>query len=589
MASPIPERPLRRPRQAEKPKRNLTSKEQRRKKTEHIVTWGLAFVFAITSVGFMIGFSSDSRGGGKDGPQSQIQVLQERLKAEVDEAAAKPDQPQYRFSQATTYEEMANAALVEGKADDAKAYMAKSVEALRDTLKVSPGHLPALKRLSSRLIGEAKYQDAVDILTAGIKAEKEDLARRRAGAAASPAPSGEPMVQPDTELRSLLFAAYSALSGKDAQAEEVAREGFTLNPREFVRGVGTTVMLPGEQEPAGVGCPRHRRGLARCPGSERQGGRHGPGKDEAPGGIGASPGIPCSWRRGDSSDDASCCQHGAAAVGPARCSVPGFSSLACGFTCRDHGIACVGRLARGGSGGRTVTEPEPPSARGYGGRAGTGIPVPPFFISPGSRLRGGRLPPSGAVWRRSGACGLGRLTRQFLDEGLEGFAPRAHHVELAQSEEGVPQHGAGRASRGTRQRGSRDSLHEVGREARLLQDGSREVHPGNAFMPAGIGDVVGAIEPRACEARNAAGQVLGERGGGDLVGRHADRPALAGRVDDIRDEAGAMPTIGTRGAHDEELVEMLTHGHLGGELGVTVEVHRLRRVPFHVWPAACAR
>lgn len=247
MASPIPERPLRRPRRAEKPpKRNLTSKEQKRKRTQNIVTWGLAFVFAITSVGFMIGFSSDNGRGAGGGPQSEFQLLQERLKSEQDAAAAHPEQPQYRYSQATTFQQMASAVANEGKAEDAKGYLAKAVDQLRETLRIAPGHLPALKSLSAHYISEGKYQDAVGILTAGIKAENDDIARRKTAMAASPSASGEPAIPPDVDLRALLFASYASMPGKDVQAEEVAREGFTLNPREFLGGafgVGRTVMV----------------------------------------------------------------------------------------------------------------------------------------------------------------------------------------------------------------------------------------------------------------------------------------------------------------------------------------------------------
>ena len=246
MASPNPERPLRRPKRAEKPKRNLTSKEQRRKKTQNIVTWGLAFVFAITSVGFMIGFSSGGGRGDDAGPQSEVQVLQQRLKGEQDAAMAHPDQPQYHYSQSTTYAQLANAEASQGKADEAKGYMTKAVEQLRETLKIAPGHLPALKDLSAYDISEGKYQDAVDILTLGIKAEKDDIARRKTAIAATPAPSDLPPIQPDVDLRALLFAACASLPGKDVQAEEVAREGLTLNPKEFLGGafgVGRTVMV----------------------------------------------------------------------------------------------------------------------------------------------------------------------------------------------------------------------------------------------------------------------------------------------------------------------------------------------------------
>lgn len=258
MASPVQEdRPLRRSKRVEKPRRALTSREQRQKKTQFMVTWFLAFVFGITSVGFMIGFRADSGRGSAQGPQTDLQRLEGRLKAEQEASAAHPEAPQYHYSQSTTYLELAQQSAMQGKADEAKGYQAKAIEQLQQTLKLSPGHNAALKQLSAYYVGEGKFQEAATYLTDGIKAETAEIERRKKAVAAagpSPSPAPEAVPPPDVDLRALLFTACIEAQGKEAQAEEAAKEGFLLNPKDFLEGQfgvgGTLFNLQVKGQPA---------------------------------------------------------------------------------------------------------------------------------------------------------------------------------------------------------------------------------------------------------------------------------------------------------------------------------------------------
>ena len=212
-------------RKAEKPRRSLTTRERRAKRTQSYVTWLLAFVFGITSVGFLISFKPADQAG-PDNPQTEKQVLLDRLKAVEKMSQESPTQAQWCYDQARIYLELAQ---LPG-AMPSDRYPEKASEQLRGTLKRSPSHLPALQDLARLYSSEGKNQEAVNVLTEGMNAEKTALAEQNKSRA-----QGEPEIPPDATLRALLFKAYILMGGHEKQAASAAHEALRLNPSEFTR------------------------------------------------------------------------------------------------------------------------------------------------------------------------------------------------------------------------------------------------------------------------------------------------------------------------------------------------------------------
>jgi tetratricopeptide (TPR) repeat protein len=228
MATPTPNRPLKRGRKPEKPRvRALTSKERRQKKTQKWVTWFLAFVFTVTSVGIVIGLRPQSQQAGRD-TQSAKQQLEERLKALQSEATQHPDDPQWHYEQARVYLQMAQEGQGAGASDKS---LQQAIEQYKATLKLDPSHLPALHDLAAYYLSpqQSKYKEAVDLLTNGINAEKEDLEKKNAQHRASK----EPEIPPDATLRALLFQAYVMMTGHEKEAAQAARDALNINPSDF--------------------------------------------------------------------------------------------------------------------------------------------------------------------------------------------------------------------------------------------------------------------------------------------------------------------------------------------------------------------
>lgn len=214
--------------------RKLTKREHQANRMRYVVGWLLAFVFGVTSVGFLINFRQPGTGDTKD-VRSQQQVSMDRLHELEKKATETPADENWHFEIAREY--------AENLRD-----LDKAAGELKKTLEINPAHLEALHMLATIDLMREKPTDAVKVLQAGMIAEKKDVDRLnrehaspapaaspRPGAPPEESPEPVPDIQPDATLRAQLFHAYVLMGpAHEAEAHAAAHEGLELQPTDFV-------------------------------------------------------------------------------------------------------------------------------------------------------------------------------------------------------------------------------------------------------------------------------------------------------------------------------------------------------------------
>ena len=220
MSSPEVHRPVLPRRTDTARRRRVSQKEKRRQNFIYWVTVALATVFIISSVGLVV-MIHPSRVQQKTTP---AQEAQERLAADRTKALKNPKNPEWPYDMARSYINLGQ--------------LNQAITQYRAALEIDPGYIPALQELSELyLMAQDQPQQAQQLLKTGIAAETRDIARLNAKHKASGA-SGEPDIQPNVKLRTLLFEADMQL-GKayESDAQAAAQQALTINPSSFASGL----------------------------------------------------------------------------------------------------------------------------------------------------------------------------------------------------------------------------------------------------------------------------------------------------------------------------------------------------------------
>jgi len=206
-------------------RRKLTKKERHAKRREYVVTWLLAIVFAVTSVGFLMSFRP-SPIQDQENPQAQSQQAQLRLEELQRKARENPNEEHWHYELAHEYlEQMRD--------------LGKAQEELKATLAINPSHVAALHELAEIDLMQNKPADAEAVLKKGIEAERVDLQRQN-----KELKPGDIPIQPDVRLRGQLFLAYFLMGPEHRDdARKAIHEGLQLNPGDATEYLGQMVQI----------------------------------------------------------------------------------------------------------------------------------------------------------------------------------------------------------------------------------------------------------------------------------------------------------------------------------------------------------
>lgn len=228
MPSPQENRPLPASKSGARPRR-ISQRERRRKAFQWWVTVFLAVVFIGTSVGVLI--LARPMGGGSQA-EADANVEEQRLASAREQAAKEPGNPQWPYEVGQIFQAQAEReGQPGGHPDKVNENLDKAAEQFQAAVKIDPGYLPALKSLGVILIQQKKYQEANNVLKAGVAAEKKDIERLN-----KTRDKDEPPVVPNLEIRALLFMAAISLGPTYREdARMAAREALTTKPTSFVK------------------------------------------------------------------------------------------------------------------------------------------------------------------------------------------------------------------------------------------------------------------------------------------------------------------------------------------------------------------
>lgn len=206
-------------------RRKLTKKEHHARRRQYIVTWALVFVFAVTSVGFLMSFRP-SPVQDQENPEAQSQQAQLRLEELQRKARENPSEEHWHYELAHEYlEQMRD--------------LGKAQEELKATLAINPSHVAALHELAEINLMQNKPADAEAVLKKGMAAERTDLERQN-----KDLKPGDIPIQPDVRLRGQLFHAYYLMGPEHVDdARKAIREGLQLNPGEAAEYLGQMVQI----------------------------------------------------------------------------------------------------------------------------------------------------------------------------------------------------------------------------------------------------------------------------------------------------------------------------------------------------------